>query len=37
VEIFKEKNVAVYRALHSGDTGGKGACINLARLLRSDI
>ena len=34
VEILKEKNLAVIVLCNSGDTGGKGACINLARLLR---
>jgi len=34
VELFKEKNLAVIVLCNSGDTGGKGACINLARLLR---
>jgi len=34
VEIIKEKNIAVIVLCNSGDTGGKGAAINLARLLR---
>jgi CubicO group peptidase (beta-lactamase class C family) len=34
VEIIKEKNIAVIVLCNSGDTGGKGAVINLARLLR---
>jgi CubicO group peptidase (beta-lactamase class C family) len=34
VEIFKEKNLAVIVLCNSGDTGGKGAAINLARALR---
>ncbi len=34
VEIIKEKNIAVIVLCNSGDTGGKGAVLNLARLLR---
>jgi CubicO group peptidase (beta-lactamase class C family) len=34
VEIIKEKNIAIIIMCNSGDTGGKGAVINLARLLR---
>lgn len=34
VEIMKEKDIAVIVLCNSGDTGGRGAVINLARLLR---
>lgn len=34
VELLKEKNLAVIVLCNSGDHGGKGAAINLARLLR---
>jgi len=32
VEILKEKNLAIVILCNSGDNGGKGAVINLARL-----
>ena len=34
VEIIKEKNIAVIVMANSGDTGGKGAVLNLAKALR---
>jgi len=34
VEILKEKNLAIVVLCNSGDNGGRGAVINLARLLR---
>jgi D-alanyl-D-alanine carboxypeptidase len=34
VEIIKEKNIAVIVMANSGDSGGKGAVLNLAKALR---
>ena len=34
VEIIKEKNIAVIVMANSGDTGGRGAVLNLAKALR---
>ena len=34
VELFKEKNLAVLVFCNSGDVSGKGAALNLARILR---
>lgn len=34
VEIIKEKNIAVIVMANAGDNSAKGACLNLARMLR---
>lgn len=34
VEIIKEKNIAVIVMANAGDSSAKGACLNLARILR---